>query len=89
MYSIIPLGIIGSLCAVLLTLYRRFTKDLENAKKTGLVCIPSRKYNWTFLLLELGILLHIFCHQDKVRTWCSASDSKGAGRGVVSISSNH
>ena len=43
MISIIPIAVLGGVLAVVLTLYRRFMKDWENAKKTGLECIPTRK----------------------------------------------
>jgi hypothetical protein len=43
MLPIIPIAILGGVLATVLTLYRRFMKDWENAKKTGFVCIPARK----------------------------------------------
>lgn len=43
MFSIIPLALLGAVFVAVLTLYRRFMKDWENAKKTGFVCIPTRK----------------------------------------------
>ena len=43
MLPIIPIAILGGVLAAVLKLYRRFMKDWENAKKTGFVCIPTRK----------------------------------------------
>ena len=85
MHSIIPLGILGSVLAVVLTLYRRFTKDWESAKRTGLVCIPTRKYNLDISPPPVGTWAALYCFayllsftmKTKFKQWPGA-DSMGS-----------
>lgn len=56
MYSIVVLAILGSVLTFgfkVFKVYRRYTADWDKAKKTGLVCIPGRKYKNRSLRFEL------------------------------------
>jgi hypothetical protein len=47
MYSVVAFAILGSVLAVVykvFKVYRQYIIDWEKAMKTGLVCIPGRKY---------------------------------------------